>query len=201
MRIRALRTGALLAFAASACLTAPAEAGISSVVFRLTASNAGGAGFVDVRFADGVWNPQTGDFTWAQSTPVTIHDTNNGQPIATLRNAALLLADEQRIDLTLTVQSGASLTRFDVQSAQLLFTTIPAGDADARASGAIGVTDTNGNGATIISPGSPGTGIFQGRFNGLYPAGGLFASLCYQVSVGPGGTGSLFQTRPARIGV
>lgn len=197
-RGRAARLGhRVLALGAVLLAAAPIHAGVTSVVLRLIATNAAGQATLEIRFVDGNWDPKSREFTWIQSTPISLMNPSTNALVATLRNATLTITDESRLALSLSVQAGATLTRFDVQSAQLLFGTIPAADADARASAVLGVTDTNLNGATIQSTRGPGTGSFIARYNGLYPAGASFTELVYRVYVGPGGTASAFQTDPA----
>lgn len=199
MRIRALgrrefAPRALLATIMLAAACPVGHAGISNVILRIAVSNVQGSTAIEFRVGDAQWQPN-GDLLWSQATPIALRA--GGITIATLRSGTVRVSDDRQIDVNLALQAGVAVTRFDIESAQLIFPTIPESDADARASAAFGISDTNFDGAILRSTGAPGDGSFQGRYNGNPPAGATFTSLVHQVSVGPGGTASGFQVDPA----
>ena len=164
---------------------------ISNVIFRIEASNATGTGAVEFTKDQLVYNPVSDTYHWNTGTHFIEDALFN--PIATLQNAnlGLRINDSKRISGAFAVQAGSSDTTFTITLAQLTFTTLPGGLAAGRLGLAANVTDTNGDGAAMSAI-FPATGMLRGDYNGLVPAGTMFAEALSQVAVAMGSGSDLF---------
>ena len=198
-----------LAVAVMLLAAAIAHAGtISNVIFRVEASNAEGWGYAEFTSDQLVYHSGNHSYTWG-ATATDIF--KNGDPledaIAVLNSAALLLVsspaagDAYRMNLGFNVTSGLSDTRFTIWSPKIGFgSTIPASMLQApggggRATASIGITDNDGNGATLEGYGPPGIGAYVAQYNG-FPVGTEFTDLCNYVFANEGASGSASQQMP-----
>lgn len=165
---------------------APAFAGgvsISNVVFRIEASNANGTGFYEATFDQGVYIPDPGIFIWSGG-PQQIND-DSGRPIALLGQASTTIVEDPVIGMGFTVTAGLSDTTFTITSANVSF---PAyNPALVSASGSLGVTDQNNNGATLTGQYGGGKAYLT-QYNALIPGGTTFATLVDSFAAGAGGS-------------
>ncbi len=202
-----------LAVAGMLLAVAAAQAGtISNVIFRVEASNAQGWGYAEFTSDQLVYNSGTNSYGWST---IATDIFKNGDPfedtIAMLNSATLTLVSSPaagsayRINLGFNVGSGLSDTRFTIWSPKIGFnSTIPPSMLQApagggRATASIGVTDVNGNGATLEGYGPVGIGAYVAQYNG-FPVGTKFIDLCNYVHANAGGGGSESQTYPTGAG-
>jgi hypothetical protein len=198
MFIKVSKTRCLLGLAA-ATLMAPAVladlSDISNVIFRIEASNATGSGSLEFTRDQLTYDSGSDTYHWNVGAEFILDAF--ATPIATLQNASLALTinDSKRISGAFAVQAGDSDTTFNITMAQLTFGTLPADLTAGRAGLAANVTDTTGDGA-VMSAAFPAEGMLRADYNGLVPAGTMFAEALYQVAV-PEGSGSDLAFVPA----
>ena len=170
--------------AAVACLVAGvARAELSPIVFELHAANQGGSGTYQVLFEDGDYDPETGFYFWKLSEPIVIEDELSLAPIAMLWGASVSFFDDPEVNLGFDVEAGSTETIFTITSALVGFPAID--PAEGRASAALTVTDTDGDGATLTGQGPRG-GAYLAQYNGMVPGGETFAELIDSL-IAPGG--------------
>jgi len=183
-------------------LTVAAQAGdISSLVFRIEATNAAGWGYKDFTAADFPLTYDAGTNSWNWSTgawDIPENGTPGGTPIAALSSAPLGFVKDPAptrsyfIGLGFEVASGATDTHFVIKSGWIQFPTLAASqlvspDGGGRATAQLGVTDLNDNGVTLT--GSDGLGAFRALYNEASgPA--LLTNLVPSVQNTTGGSGS-----------
>jgi hypothetical protein len=140
-------------------------------------------------------NYQGGTLSWQLGAPVTL-TTSGGGSLGVIQQAFVFYKDDPQVNLGFLVQAGAQTTEFTITSALLSFPTIAG--AEGRASVQMGVSDLNGDGATLtgLLPGTSGTQAYQAQYNGYVPGGSLFSSLVDSVTAIPGGSGSAFADDP-----
>ncbi len=179
--------------ALSLIVAAPASvlADVSDIIFRVTATNEAGTGSFEATFDQMIYYPVQQAWVWGTGA-VPIED-EFGTPIALLQNANVLLQADPKIAVGFSVQSGASLTTFTIESAVLSFPTISDAVSEGMASVSMNVSDAwGGDGVTLAELGAPGSGIYQTFYN----TDQLFVNLISMVSAGPGGSGNMFQNYP-----
>ncbi len=182
--------------ALSVMLVAPvlvATADVSDIIFRVTATNDAGSGSFEATFDQMVYYPTQQVWVWSTGAVPIMDDDFGTTQIAVLQNANVLLQADPKIAMGFSVQSGASLTTFTIESAVLSFPTIPDVASEGMASVALNVSDAwAGDGVTMAELGAAGSGVYQTYYN----TDQLFVNLLSQVSAGPGGSGSVFQNYP-----
>lgn len=165
-------------------LVSTASADLTNVVFRIQATNSQGTGVFEATSEQGAWEGDT--FTWfGAGIDIT---SDSGQVIATLMNARVVAVSDPQIGVLFDVVAGASDTQFTINSGELSFPTITG--ATGVASAGLTVTDAGqDNGAIATGNGGTGGSAYQANYNGLAPAGTLFAEFIPSVVVStPGGT-------------
>ena len=192
-------------------LAAGAAAGtVSNAIFRIEATNADGSGFLEFYANELVYNGSTNAWDWNKGVTEILN--GSGDTIAVLDSATMSLMIDPtpdkpyRINLGFAVHAGSSLTGFAIRSAMITFSGTldpnmlqsPAGGG--RATASLGITDENGNGATLLAVGQTGIGAYRAHYNGWYPGGTVFSTLVNMVSAGPGGSGSGGQSYPSGSG-
>lgn len=187
-----------------------AQAGdISSIIFRIDATNTVGSGYLEFSSADLTYNPATNQWVWAAGHHELLD--GGGDVVAILDSATLKLVKDPApnkpycIELDFAVHAGISDTDFSVKSAMLSFPTLlpsrlqpPTGGG--RAVVSFRATDTNANGVTFMATGPSGVGAYTAQYNGWAPGGTTFATLVNEISVGPGGSAAGGQTFPTGSG-
>ena len=187
-----------------------AQAGtISDTIFRIEATNDVGWGYVEFSSSELVYHGGSNPY-WTWSTGMHAIPENGdifGDTIASLDSATLQIVSDPasgapyRLNFGFVLHSGATLTHFRVETAQVSFPGIPAaylqppaGGGNATAS--LGATDESGDGVLMESTGGAGTGIYTTQYNGFVPTGTTFASLVNSVEGGPGSGGVGIQAYP-----
>jgi hypothetical protein len=178
-----------------------AAADISNVIFHFEAENAGGSGSFEATSNLLSFNPVTGVYSWGSMAPMDLVDPNTHNVIATLRSVNLAIVDQPgllpRITMNWSAAAGGSLTTFNVFSALVSYSTIPA--AQGKATVSLSATDQTGDGVTLsgLDP-QHGLGIYTAKYNGANPGEGtMFSNLLSLVAAGPGGTGQGSQNDPS----
>ncbi|MEW6250875.1 MAG: hypothetical protein AB1716_09525 [Planctomycetota bacterium] len=177
-----------------------APAGISTVIFRVEATNATGTGFFEVTSDQLTYNPATGVYSWSLAGPREVR-TGGGQLVATVPTASLALIDEPargpQVKMNWTADAGASTTTFMIRSALVSYFPLPPPEAAGRAEVAFRLEDRNNNGAMLAGLNPPqGLGIYTAQYNGFVPNGTTFSNLIAEISAGAGGTGNASQNDP-----
>lgn len=171
----------MVAGAAALALAAGAQASISDPVIHIHASNAQGAGNLDIPLASGSFN-MDGSYIFVLPSPVDI--VVGGNVIASITQMSTFIrpasgALPNLISFGFAVQAGTGgTTSFTMDTA---FFDIGPSLSMARTSAGIGVTDTNGDGVHFLGT-EPGGGAYLTQYN----HGTNFASII----VGPVGTNS-----------
>lgn len=175
--VPALSVGALM-------LVSTASADLSNVVFRIEATNSLGSGVYEVTADQGSWDGDT--YTWGGGN-VDIMD-EGGNVIATLMHAQVNAVADPQVGILFDVVAGATDTQFTISSGELSFPAIT--NATGVASAGLTVTDAGqDNGAIATGNGGSGGSAYQANYNGLAPAGTLFAEFIPSVIVStPGGS-------------
>jgi hypothetical protein len=183
------------------CTASIACAGISDIVYDVTASNSLGTATYQAKFAQGTFNPGTGIFQWSAPGPVDLVDPDNGNLIATIKGSTTVrsilvepFGYQVEFGFLATAGDASNPTTFKITSALLDFATLP--DPNGRATVVMGVTDNNGDGAALAGL-YPGPAATIHKYNGLAPAGATFASLLAGVTAGPGGSSSATAEEPS----
>ncbi len=129
----------------------------SGPAFAITAANDAATGSFEVNWDQGEWNGSTWSYT--------IDEAMDIDGIGTVNSATVVIASGQRgagqtVSLNFNVAAGVSNTVFGFNSALA-----PAvlQNASGRASAAVTLTDTNGDGATLSPDGSS---IYTASYNG-----------------------------------
>jgi hypothetical protein len=178
-----------LAFGALALTAATASADISKVIYTIKAESSMGTASAEWLFEQGTWNPVTQTYFWNLTSPKELIDPNTNQVIATVQQANTFILNDPQVNVGFLVQAGNVNTTFEITSALLSFPTIP--NADGKATAQMGITDLNGDGATL-------TGLYAGNsaYNALYNGTNVFSSLIGMIAASPGGSGNAFQNDP-----
>ncbi len=206
-----VRMRSVLAIGLALGVVAGAAAGtVSNAVFRIEASNADGSGFLEFYANELVYNSSTNAWDWNKG--LTEIQNGSGDTIAVLDSATMSLMIDPtpdkpyRINLGFAVHAGLSLTQFAIRSAMITFSgpldpnMLQSPGGGGRATASLGITDENGNGATLLAIGQTGIGAYRAHYNGWYPGGTAFTTLVNMISAGPGGSGSGGQTYPSGSG-
>jgi hypothetical protein len=192
-------------------LVAPvvAEAGdISSIIFRIDATNTVGSGYLQFTSDQLVYNASTNQWVWSTGFNEILDGTD---VIATLDSATLKLVKDPAlhkpyyIEFGFTLHSGTADTDFSITSALISFATLPPEKLQpptggGRATASFTATDVNGNGVTLTPNGPAGSGVYTAQYDGWVPDGITLASLVGEISIGPGGSGGTSQTYPSGSG-
>jgi MYXO-CTERM domain-containing protein len=117
------------------------------------------------------------------AAPVDI--TSGANVIATVDNLSTMLICDPLVNLGFVVTAGGANAHVTIKSALLSFAAI--NNAHGTASAQIGITDNDGNGATLTGGGAGGMG-YLAQYNGYVPGGTTFASLVPSFSVGTFGS-------------
>jgi len=191
-----------------ALLLAPtvANAGtVSDVIFRIDATNTVGTGYLDAHADELVYQPATNQWIWSRGLgDIT---TAGGDIVATLDSATLKLVKDPAatkayfMELGFALRAGDSNTDFSILSALISFPTLSPGQLQpplggGRATASLTLTDVNGNGATLMPAGPPGSGAYKAQYDGWVPNGITFASLLAEMTFGPGGSGTAGSSYP-----
>jgi len=174
----------VVSFAAVAAFSGPAFADLSSVVFSVTAANQQGSGTYQATIDQGSWSGET--YTWTGGG-VDITDSS-GEVIATLVSARMMYQADPQVGIIFDVLAGGTDTQFTISSGLLSFPGF--GGATGVASAGLTVTDAGqDDGAVATGNGGSGNSAYQANYNGLAPAGTIFAQFIPSVVVAnPGGT-------------
>jgi MYXO-CTERM domain-containing protein len=170
---------------------------VSPFAFRIEASNADGSGFVEIPLSDLVYNAGQQRYTWTPVLPVEVWGDDPINPVGVLNSATLTyqFGVFKRIGFAFNVQAGETDTVFSFETGTMGFDTISHVLSAARATAAIGVSDSNANGTARIEeyPFGTGDGIFETFYN--VEPGTRFTGLISWADVGSGG-GSASQNYP-----
>ncbi len=186
-----------LCFAAAGALSigAAANAGITDPFIFIRATNGSGTGTLTIPVVDATPGPN-GSFSFSLAAPFDIMDGPNVIGTVTQLNSSVrptFGTQPNTITLSFTFFAGASDTRFEVDSN--LFAIDPLLDEAARATAAITVTDSNGNGVTSTGGGAGGA-HYTAQYNGQ--PGTAFASLLVgPVTAGNGQSNTADDRAPA----
>ncbi len=194
--VRAIAVGAAVLGAATA------NADISNVIFSITATNSQGTATWQATADQGSWN---GDqYTWSGGG-VDLVD-GDGDIIGTLGTTSIMMIADPVVTVIFDVQAGAADTLFSFGSGLLSFPAI----AGATGSATTGITltdsDLDGSANLTGAGGASGGSSWQANYNGLAPAGTVFAEFIPGLSVvspnitstGNGNTGG-FQPIPGLV--
>lgn len=184
-RLRFVNRISVAAFTLGAAALLPsASADLSNVVFRLEATSSLGTGVFEATADQGAWDGDT--YTWMGGGVDITNET--GDVIATLMNARFVAIADPQVGILFDVVAGATDTQFTISSGELSFPTIFG--ATGVASAGLTVTDAGqDNGALATGNGGSGNSAYQANYNGLIPAGTIFAEFIRSVVVStPGGT-------------
>lgn len=187
---------------------------VSSVAFRVSASNASGSGYVQVPSSSLTYNPTLNRYSWSGAGLEVWGgdpnlDPNISVPIAVLGsvNLQFQFGNTKRITLGYNLDAGTSTTTFIIQTGEMFFNSLPAtgpGQAQAKATATLGITEQTGDSATLrelLDPNPPyyggaGSGMYHAMYNGLMPTGTHYADFVSLVQAsGPYGSGSGYQNQ------
>ena len=172
--VRALAVGAAVLGSVSAF------ADISNVIFSITATSSEGTASWNATIDQGSW-VAPGVFQWS-TAGVDLMD-GDGDIIASLGATNLTMVQDPVVALGFHIQAGAADTLFTFGSGLLGFPGI--NGATGYASTGITLTDSDGDGSTSMvgAGGAAGTNCWQANYNGLAPAGTIFAEFLPGLSV------------------
>ncbi|MBI5864677.1 MAG: hypothetical protein HZB38_09240 [Planctomycetes bacterium] len=188
MRSSLIRKFPVRFFAVSAMLAGAglAYGDVSNVVFTITATNSGGTASYAATIDQGTWlDPET--YRWSGGG-IDLIDSE-GDHIATLNTATFFAVQDPVVTLIFDVQAGAADTSFFIQSGLVSFPTIPSGVATGSATAGLTLTDAGqDSGAGLVGTGGSLGGMsYQANYNGLAPAGTLFAEFIPGLNVATAG--------------
>ncbi len=181
MSARGWKRGLCVGMAVAASSAAGAD---DMLVIR--ASSGLGSGQLALQSSSLVYDPAQATWRLSFAGPRNIV-SESGAVIASISAGDLWVRSSSQIDLNLTVVSGAAQASIDIESIDLSFARIPANLAQARARARCHVYDLNGNGAQLLSNGTPGEGVFRGLVNPYRDGAATFSQLVGFVSCGPNG--------------
>jgi len=171
--VRALAAGAAVLGSATAF------ADISNVVFSITAENSQGIAHWEGTLDQGSWSGQ--QYNWSAGG-IDLQD-EDGDIIGTLGSASIMMMADPIVVVFFDVQAGAADTLFTFGSGLLSFPAI--GGATGSATTAMTLNDADGDGSAALdgAGGSSGGMSWQANYNGLAPAGTIFAEFVPGMSV------------------
>ncbi len=181
---------------------------ISSVIFRIEATNTVGSGYLEFYSDQLVYNPATNQWVWTTGFNQIL---DGSDVVATLDGATLKLVKDPAetkayyIELDFALHAGPSDTDFFIKSALIDFPTLPPEalqppTGGGRATASLNITDNNNNGVTCMPLGPNGSGDYTAQYDGWVPDGITLATLIGYISIGPGGSGGSSQTYPTGSG-
>ena len=149
-----------------------ANAEIVGSALRITVtSQAMGEGTFEVSEKDGSWSGDT--WTWRSGSEGIAIKNAQGQTLATLSNTTMRYISDPVVSLSFSLMAGGAGITASIASGLLSFPSIL---AEGKASAAVTVTDSDGDGATLTGMASGGT-MYSAHYNGYLGAGTTFASL------------------------
>lgn len=164
----------MLIGAASACLTMPAAAQVSNVVYTISASSSLGSASLSFTQSDAeVTDNGDGSYTLSFSGATDLVDAGTGNVIATLTGATALLDPggsgvDPRVNLGFSLENGDAASEISVTSGTTTFVPpFPSGQAFAAGS----VTLTTGNDSMVMADGLIDDEFFYGGYTDLSSAG------------------------------
>lgn len=170
-----IRAGRGIGVAAAAVMlmaSGVASASIVGKALRVTVTSPTmGTGVFEVDQKDGSWSGDT--WTWRSGSEGIAIKNSQGQTLATLSNTTMRYISDPVVSLSFALQAGGSGINATIATGLLSFPTI---NAEGKASSAVTVTDSDGDGATLTGMASGGT-MYSAHYNGYLGAGTTFASL------------------------
>jgi len=161
---------ALLAIGALLCTAAVASAGdLSETFFRIDVSNANDSAFFEVLSQDVEYDPELGGWSWSD-VGIALGE------VASLDQATLEILGDPQITLNFAMTAGPLDTTVTISSAVLSFG--PFVNPDGLASAALGLTESNGDTATLTGLGGSGN-AYVASYN--TPPGTIFAEFIPQL--------------------
>lgn len=201
MLTRVGKAGRWAAAGLALVMASAAWGGISPVIFRIDASNAGGAAFYEATSDQLVPDPGIGGYKWVLPGQVEL-SSDALNVIALLNSATLRVVDNRlgfpRIILNFDLQAGAQDILVSVKSPLVSFLPLPAALAAGRASCGYTLTDFNDGVPAVLAGLDPpnGLGMFTAKYNGFVPGGTTFANLIAELAVDQGGSVSVNDAEP-----
>lgn len=130
--------------------------------FRITASSAAGSSQFVINFEDGLWDGNTWTYELTQATDLG--------GVGLIESVSAVIgggnrSSGQTVTLNFNVAAGAANTVFQVTSAPVV---APYITAMGRASAAVSVTDTLGNGATLMADGPAAYTAYYNAFGSTF---------------------------------
>lgn len=165
---------AIFAASAAGALASIANAGIvGDAIFVQAISPMGVSQTWAVPTSAGAWDSGTQTWTYSSSGPQELR-TSGGTLIGTIGSLSMTAVEDPMLDISLECTAGITDTTFIVSTGLLTFS--PLLNPTAVANAGMTLTDLDGNGATLTG-GRPGNTVFSAHYNGLIPAGSIYANL------------------------
>jgi MYXO-CTERM domain-containing protein len=171
-------------------LTAMAQGGLQGapVRFEVTAADGQrGAWQLDQSVApwiNGRWN-------WNSSAPIQIRSSTSGDVLATISTLSVGYIEDPVITLNYTVTASSVTTSFNITSGLLTFAPFV---GEARATMSSGISDSDGNGASVA--GAHSGSLYRANLNGTMPGGTQFTTLGPSMSASGFGSNSFSGSTP-----
>lgn len=175
------KRGLCLGIAIAAASSAAAD---DMLVIR--ASSSLGSGQLALQSSSLIYDPAVETWRLSFAEPRSIL-SENGAVVATISAGDIWFRNSSQLEMNLTAVAGAAQASIDIESIDLSFARIPADAAQARARARCHVYDLNGNGAQLISNGTPGQGVFSALLNPDRSNAATFAQLVGFVTCGANG--------------
>lgn len=164
-------------------MSAPVSADIGGgLVITATAENGDAASFAIVA------PPDVMSWSWASDQSVELRSPTTGDVLAVMNPSGsetwINVLDDPVITLGFTLQAGSAPLTLTIGSPLLSFPTIT---ATGRATVAMTLTDSDGDGATLVGVGDPAGshGAYLAQYNGYVTGGTTFAELIQTMAAGP----------------
>src|ERR1051326_1695755 len=164
------RVSRTVACACTALLCSVSQAQLlTGPVLRVQAVQANGSNAeFSIFLGDAGLNIGDRSITWSRSAALQLMD-ENGQPIATLRNASVYMRQyPPRITVNYSVQAGNDTTYFNISTGLIHFPPVRLDESIGRANASITLTDMNLDGAEVQASGAF-SGIFSSYYDGKMP--------------------------------
>ncbi|MBK7404986.1 MAG: hypothetical protein IPJ41_10215 [Phycisphaerales bacterium] len=136
-----------------------ADIGDPAIVFE--ASNSMGSGSYTVSLDDGAWDGDS--WFWMLVRPIEIRN-DAGDILLTLNEGSAYFQNDPVVSMGFSAAAGGVDTHFTITSSTVSFPTI--NNAQARASAAVTLTESNGDTATLSGLYAGGN-LFEAHYNGL----------------------------------